>query len=281
MQRRDFIKIASPIFLLLANGEIVRANEQWVNEIAKPKVKLRFVVASDGHYGQPDTDYENYFSALVNRINEEHSKNPFAFGVINGDIIHDDKKHFQGAKAALDKLSMKYYVSQGNHDLVNAAEWESIWKMPVNLDFKIKKNSFLVGTTSNEKGTYLCPDLKWFEQKLEEHKKQENLFIFIHINPGKLSKFAVDCPPFFELLGKHKNVRAVFNGHDHDAQGIKTKNGVSYMFDAHFGGSWGTDYRGFRVVELLKDNTIVTYIMNPTVKINEEIIANKSLSAVS
>ena len=280
MQRRDFIKIASPIFVLLANGKIVSANERWVNEIAKPKVKLRFVVASDGHYGQPGTDYENYFSALVNRINEEHSKNPFLFGVINGDIIHDDKKHYPGAKAALDKLSMKYYVSQGNHDMVNATEWESIWKMPVNLDFKIKKNSFLVGTTSNEQGTYLCPDLKWFEQKLEEHKKQENLFIFIHINPGKLSKFAVDCPPFFELLGQHKNIRAVFNGHDHDAQGIVKKNDIPFMFDAHFGGNWGTDYRGFRVIELLKDNSIVTYIMNPTVKINEEIIANK-LSVVS
>ena len=280
MQRRDFIKIASPIFVLLANGKIVSANERWINEVAKPKVKLRFVVASDGHYGQPGTDYENYFSALVNRINEEHSRNPFAFGVINGDIIHDDKKHYPGAKAALDKLAMKYYVSQGNHDLVNAAEWESIWKMPVNLDFKIKKNSFLVGTTSNEKGTYLCPDLNWFEQKLEEHKKQDNLFIFIHINPGKLSKFAVDCPPFFELLGKHKNVRAVFNGHDHDAQGIVKKNDIPFMFDAHFGGNWGTEYRGFRVVELLKDNSIVTYIMNPTVKINEEIIS-KSLSVVS
>jgi len=280
MQRRDFIKIASPIFVLLANGKIVSANERWINEVAKPKVKLRFVVASDGHYGQPGTDYENYFSALVNRINEEHSKNSFAFGVINGDIIHDDKKHYPGAKAALDKLAMKYYVSQGNHDLVNAAEWESIWKMPVNLDFKIKKNSFLVGTTSNEKGTYLCPDLNWFEQKLEEHKKQDNLFIFIHINPGKLSKFAVDCPPFFELLGKHKNVRAVFNGHDHDAQGIVKKNDIPFMFDAHFGGNWGTEYRGFRVVELLKDNSIVTYIMNPTVKINEEIIS-KSLSVVS
>ncbi len=281
MHRRDFIKIASPIFVLLANGKIVSANERWVNEVAKSKVKLRFVVASDGHYGQPDTDYENYFSTLVSRINEEHNKNPFAFGVINGDIIHDDKKHFQGAKAALDKLAMKYYVSQGNHDMVNAIEWESIWKMPVNLDFSIKKNSFLVGTTSDEKGTYLCPDLKWFEQKLEEHKKQENLFIFLHINPGKQSRFAVDCPPFFELLGKHKNVRAVFNGHEHNEQGIKIKNDIPFMFDAHFGGNWGTDYRGFRVVELLKDKSIVTYIMNPTVKINEEIIANKSLSVVS
>jgi Icc protein len=90
----------------------------------------------------------------------------------------------------------------------------------------------------------------------------------------------VDCPPFFELMSKHKNVRAVFNGHEHNEQGIKLKNDIPFMFDAHFGGSWGTEYRGFRVVELLKDNSIVTYIMNPTVKINEEIIANK-LSVVS
>jgi len=71
------------------------------------------------------------------------------------------------------------------------------------------------------------------------------------------------------LLAKYKNVRAVFNGHDHDEEGIKMKNDIPFVFDAHFGGSWGTAYRGFRVVELLKDNTLRTYIMNPLEKINE------------
>ena len=31
---------------------------------------------------------------------------------------------------------------------------------------------------------------------MEEYKRQENVFIFIHINPGKLTKYAVDCPEF-------------------------------------------------------------------------------------
>lgn len=272
MKRKEFLSLSVPAVLLLANGRILKAHDYWLSEEHKRKVKLRFVVASDGHYGQPKTDYENYFATVVSKINEAHEKNPFAFCVINGDIIHDDKKHFPAAKKALDALHPKYYVSQGNHDHVTAEEWEAIWNMPVNLDFTIKKNSFLVATTSNEKGTYLCPDLKWVETKLQEHSKQDNIFIFIHINPGKLTKHAVDCPELFELFAKHKNIRSVFNGHDHDEEGIKMKDGIPFVFDAHFGGSWGTDYRGFRIVELMKDNSIVTYIMNPGEKINEATI---------
>lgn len=272
MKRKEFLHLSVPAFLLLVNGSIVKANNYFLSEEHRRKVKLRFVVASDGHYGQPKTDYENYFATVVTRINEEHKRNPFAFCVINGDIIHDDKKYFPAAKKALDALHPKYYVSQGNHDHVTAEEWEAVWSMPVNLDFTVKKNSFLIATTSNEKGTYLCPDIDWFSKKLEEHNQQENIFVFIHINPGKLTKHAVDCPELFSLFAKHKNIRAVFNGHDHDEEGIKIKDDIPFVFDAHFGGNWGTSYRGFRIVELMKDNSIVTYIMNPVEKINETTI---------
>jgi hypothetical protein len=269
MKRKEFLHLSVPAFLLLANGRVVQANNYWLSGEQKRKVRLRFVVASDGHYGQPNTDYENYFATLVSRINAEHKKNPFAFCVVNGDIIHDDKTHFPAAKKALDLLATKYYVSQGNHDHATAKEWEAIWQMPVNLDFTIKKNSFLVATTSNEQGTYLCPDINWMKQKLDEHQHQENIFVFIHINPGKLTKHAVDCPELFEVFAKHKNIRAVFNGHDHDEEGIKMRENVPFVFDAHFGGNWGTEYRGFRVVELMKDNSLVTYIMNPVEKIHK------------
>ncbi len=183
--------------------------------------------------------------------------------------MHDDKTHYPAVKKALDNFNVKYYVSQGNHDMVTAEEWEQVWNMPVNIDFKIKKNSVLIGTTSNKEGTYLPPNINWFAEKLEEHRNQKNIFIFIHINPGKLTKHAVDSPAFFELLAKYKNVRAIFNGHDHDEDNIKMKNDIPFIFDAHFGGNWGTAYRGFRIVELRKDNSLLTYILNPTDKINE------------
>ena len=268
MRRREFIKQASSAMLILSSGDIL----SFSGHPDKPgkKTVLRFAVASDGHYGQKDTEYEKYFSEIVEHINKGHEQNPFDFCVINGDIIHDDKKWFPEAKKALDKLAVKYYVSQGNHDHVTADEWQTTWNMPVNLDFSIKKSTVLIGTTSNESGTYLCPDLNWFTKKLEEHKKQKNIFIFIHINPGKQTKNAVDCPGFFDLLSKYKNVRAVFNGHDHDQDDVKTKNNVPFIFDAHFGGNWGTAYKGFRIVELKKDNSLFTYILNPSDKLNEQ-----------
>ena len=268
MLRRNFLKQSSAALLVLSSGKIIRLSDAYDGWISKKPV-LRFVVASDGHYGQKDTQYEQFFSDLTGKVNELHAEQPFDFCVVNGDIIHDDKKHFPGAKAALDKLTVKYYVSQGNHDHCTAEEWQQLWNMPVNIDFKIKKNSFLIGTTSNETGKYLPPDVKWFEQKLEEHKTQKNVFIFIHINPVKQTKHAVDSPEFDALLSKYKNVRAVFNGHDHDHDDIKMKDATPYIFDSHFGGNWGTDYRGFRVVELRKDNSLLTYILNPSEKLNE------------
>ncbi len=269
MRRRDFIKQASSALLVLSSGKIISVTDGY-EELMARKPLIRFAVASDGHYGQKDTDSAKNFADLVETINHNHQQKVFDFCVVNGDIIHDDKKWYSEAKMALDKLAVKYYVSQGNHDHVTTSEWEAIWNMPVNLDFSIKKNTILIGTTSDEKGTYLCPDLGWLSQKLEEHREQKNIFIFIHINPVKQTKNAVDCPEFFDLLSKYKNVRAVFNGHDHDEDNIKMKNNIPFIFDAHFGGNWGTDYKGFRVVELRKDNSLLTYILNPLDKLNEQ-----------
>jgi hypothetical protein len=269
MLRRKFLKQSSAALLVLGSGKIIRLSDSYEEWLRKKPV-LRFAVASDGHYGQKDTEYEKYFLELTDNINSLHEERPFHFCVINGDIIHDNKKWFPDAKKALDKLAAKYYVSQGNHDHYTADAWQQLWGMPVNLDFSIKKNTILIGTTSNEQGTYLPPDINWFEQKLEEHKEQKNIFIFIHINPVKQTKYAVESKEFEELLLKYKNVKAVFNGHDHDMDDIKMKNDVPFIFDAHFGGNWGTSYRGFRIVELRKDNSLLTYILNPTEKMNEQ-----------
>lgn len=268
MKRKEFIRRALPAFLLLANGKIVKAHDYWLTAERKKQIRLRFAIASDGHYGEEGTDYERYFSAIVSALNREHQRHPLAFTVINGDISHDNKNYLPPAKTALDQLSARYYVSKGNHDKVTPEEWESIWGMPVNLDFTIGKNAFLVGTSSDEKGTYQCPDLRWLGAKLEEHKDR-NVFIFIHINPAGMTNNAVNCEELFELFENYKNIKAVFNGHDHDQEGIKVRNNIPFIFDAHFGGSWGTSYHGFRVVEIMKDNSIFTYIMDPDKIINK------------
>ncbi len=51
--------------------------------------KLRFAIVSDGHYGQPGTEYKLYHEHIVQWLNESHDKNPLHFVVVNGDLVHD------------------------------------------------------------------------------------------------------------------------------------------------------------------------------------------------
>jgi hypothetical protein len=233
------------------------------------KVAFRFVVASDGHYGEPKTEYELFHRNLVEHITSFHHASPVNFCVINGDIIHDQKSFLPEAKAHLDKLPVDYYVTKGNHDKVSEEYWEEIWSMPVNHEVKIGADVLLLANTSNENGDFLSPDLTWLKGKLDSNKSARNIFLFLHIPQAKWNGGSVDTPAFFELLKAYKNVRGVFHGHEHDQDNVKVVDHIPFMWDSHIGGSWGTSYKGFRVVELTKDNQIMTYVMNPLKKINQ------------
>jgi hypothetical protein len=268
ISRRKFIKDVSSASLLLWGGSILNITSAEAEALSK-KSTLRFIVASDGHYGQAGTEFDSFQESLIKHTTAFHSSNPLDFCVINGDIIHDGPDFLPPAKDHLDKLPVKYYVTKGNHDLVSDDHWKEFWGMPVNHDVVVNNNGLLFATTSNEKGEYLSPDLAWMKSALEKHSKRKNIFVFIHIPQAKWTKNGIETPAFFELIKQHKNVRAVFHGHEHDQDNVKMVDKVPYMFDSHVGGSWGTSYRGFRVVELLKDNSIVTYILNPTEKLNQ------------
>ena len=268
LSRRSFIARISSACLVMLGGSVVKLSGKEAADLRK-KANLRFVVASDGHFGEQNTTFDTYYQSLVENITSYHQKNAVEFCVINGDIIHDKDEFLIPAKNHLDKLPVKYYVTKGNHDRVSDAHWEKVWGMPVNHEVRLKKNTFLLATTSNEQGEYLSPDLNWMAERLNESRSQENVFVFIHIPQAKWTKHAIETPAFIELLEKYKNVRAVFHGHEHAEDGVRMWNSIPCMFDSHFGGSWGTSYRGFRVVEMVGKNSFLTYIMNPTEKINK------------
>jgi len=264
MHRRNFIRAISGSLLLLSNGSIVRAGS-----LADKKVVFRFVVASDGHYGEEQTDFINYYKNIVQSINAFHSDNPLNAVVINGDIIHNIPSFLPDAAQELKQLQVPFYVTRGNHDRVPADVWQSTWNMPLNHSVVIQDQVFLLGDTSNEQGKYLTPNMDFFSRHLKEYKSAKNIFIFLHITPVKWTENAVDGTDFQKLILQHNNIRAVFNGHDHDQDNVKMLGKIPFLFDGHFGGSWGTDYQGFRVVELLEDNSIHSFIMNPSVKLND------------
>ncbi len=266
--RREFIKGASSASLVLLGGSVISLSAADVLSLQK-EVTFRFVVASDGHYGEPKTEYGLFHDDLVRNISNFHNANALDFCVINGDIIHDEKSYLTEAKSYLDRLPVKYYVTRGNHDKVSDDYWREVWSMPVNHEVHLDPDVILLANTSNEQGDFLSPDLEWLKAKLQANTKARNIFLFLHIPQAKWRGGALAKPAFFKLLKAHRNVRGVFHGHEHDKDSVKMVYNIPFMWDSHFGGSWGTSYKGFRVVELTKDNEVMTYIMNPLKKINE------------
>lgn len=228
------------------------------------KLALRFIVASDGHYGQPGTDYKAFHTDLISWINQEKVQKGVDFTVINGDLIHDDPTLMYDIKSTLENLRVPFYVTRGNHDRVGLDVWQSTWGYPTNHSFAKGEYAFILGDTSNEKGEYLCPDINFLRSEIAKYSTAKGIYIFLHITPEKWTDNAVDCKEVTDLFAKTPNVKAIFHGHDHDQDGQKTLNKKPYFFDGHFGGSWGTTYKGYRVVEIYQDETWQTYQYNPT-----------------
>ena len=268
ISRRHFVKNISFASAFFMGGGFQSLSSQDVDAL-KDQVKMRFAVASDAHYGQPDTPYEAMMDTIIEKINLFHGSNHLDFCVMNGDIVHDEKSFLAQAKQKIDGLKVPYFVTRGNHDKCSSDYWEQVWNMPLNHQKVVKNSLVLLGDTSNEQGTYVSPDLAWLEVQLEANKKRKNIFLFLHIPQAKWTKNGIETPAFFELIKKYSNIRAVFHGHEHDQDGVQMIGKLPFLFDSHIGGSWGTPHKGFRVVELLNSGTVITYLMDPTVKKNE------------
>ena len=76
--RRLFIRQISLASALLLSGKITDVSADEVYGL-KSKVKLRFVVASDFHYGQPDTAFEEMTDKVINQINLFNKTNKLNF----------------------------------------------------------------------------------------------------------------------------------------------------------------------------------------------------------
>ncbi|MBD1423057.1 MULTISPECIES: metallophosphoesterase family protein [Sphingobacterium] len=257
MNRRQFLYAVGATSIFLACG---KGNDTDILPDEEEEVLFRFAIASDLHYGEMNTDYAMHTRNFVSAFRSFHKTNPCAFLVLNGDIIHDDPRFLPEAYDALKDVHEKLYVTQGNHDRVSDSVWLDTWKQAVNSDFTIDDMAFIFGTTSDVFGSLKCPDLDFLRTSLEKYKNKKHVFIFWHIHPHSPSMGCTENVK--EVLKDYTNVRAVFNGHDHNEEGIRNIEKIPYMFDGRLGGSWGSFDRNFRIIEITKSE-IITYLMTP------------------
>ena len=258
-------------FLISSLGAIVAACGRPAQKSQQP---LRFAVASDGHYGQPNTSFGQYFDALVTNLQREKAANGLDFCVINGDLFHDNVAFLPEVKKQFDRFGFPYYVTRGNHDHTTPAQWRETWGYDLNHVVEMGENAIILGDTSNEKGEYVCPDLVWIEKQLVQLKDKKQIFMFLHICSKDWSQHGTECRDFEQMLLKYANVKATFHGHDHAVDEAKMGNYKPALFDGHFGGSWGVNYRGYRIVEAKLDGSSYTYQFNPETqaKVNERVL---------
>jgi predicted MPP superfamily phosphohydrolase len=131
--RRFFVKNGIAGIVLAGVSPVVAAltpADQHALPKAEQKLKLRFAIASDGHYGQPGTDYKTDHANMVKWLNEAHSSNPLDFVIINGDLVNDRPDLLSEVKKDyFDHLNVPFYAVPGNHDHADTATWKSVLVM--------------------------------------------------------------------------------------------------------------------------------------------------------
>src|SRR5262245_42227186 len=136
ISRRRFLRVGlNSAFVLTAGNVLQPLGENFLIDSSRGKRVCRFAIASDGHYGKPDTQYEKLHSQMVQWINAEKTKQGVDFTVINGDLFHDDVSFLEPVKKSWDSLTMPYYVSHGNHDKTEEAHWKTVWNSPWHFSF--------------------------------------------------------------------------------------------------------------------------------------------------
>jgi 3',5'-cyclic-AMP phosphodiesterase len=230
---------------------------------ARQVFKVRFAVASDGHYGQPGTDFERFHGEIVDWLNDEALAKGLDFVIFNGDVIHDEPALLPHLKERYARLQIPYFVNRGNHDRVAPAVWTDTWGYSENHSFERGDYAFVLASTSNQEGEYRSPDVVWLRSQIHAFKEKKGIFAFLHIAQVKFTRHAIARPEAAALLEQTANLLAVFHGHDHDIDNVIYSNGRAHFFDGHMGGSWGTNYRGYRIVEVLENGTVRTCQRNP------------------
>lgn len=224
--------------------------------------KFRFLVASDGHYGEPGVSYRSNYLNFTDWVKKEKEQKGLDLFVFNGDLVHDRPDYLEEVKSYFDSTGVDYLVVRGNHDTISEQKWTNLFGQEIDFTYHIGPIAFLSCRTSDDQGKYLCADRNWLANEFKKNSAYRFLFLFLHISQGGWTEHGIHCQEVIDLLDNHPQITAVFHGHDHQEFHLRRSLNTVYFFDGYIGASWGGDTIGYRIVEM-DDDRILTYQKDP------------------
>ena len=101
ISRRKFLKLGlNSAFIITTGNVLLPLGKEFFLDAPADRLVCRFAIASDGHYGQRETQYEKLHDRMIQWINAEKNERGIDFTVINGDLFHNDVSFLAPSKAA-------------------------------------------------------------------------------------------------------------------------------------------------------------------------------------
>ncbi|MGB9597661.1 MAG: metallophosphoesterase family protein, partial [Candidatus Poribacteria bacterium] len=227
------------ILLLLFSISLFNVEAQDIKSIKPPIEKNAFKIAIFGDRTGGDPEGLKYLDQAIYEINQLRPD----FVIHIGDMVQGytrDQSEWLRQKdeflSYMNKLSMPYYLTAGNHDVFNPFRdpkdrtFEELYKKhlsPINYSFDYKNSHFVIMYTDEamtSKPIISEDQLTWLRSDLERSNKK-NVFIFMHKPIWSYENSNWD--KFHEII-KAFPVKAVFAGHFHAYHKGMNKDGIQY-----------------------------------------------------
>lgn len=216
---------------------------------------------------------------VINKISNDIKKISPDLIVITGDISQDySLNSYKLAKKSLESLPYPIAATMGNHDEYNA--FSQIFGEPNKIINKISDGSnwqtiILNSNWPNHvEGQLSKNTLDFLKKGLEKNPDQPTIiFLHHHVIPVE-SKWVnkvilTNSEDFFDIIDKHKNIKAVACGHVHQ-ETATSRNNVIFLSTPSTGYQFKTkkdDFKfdtimpGYRWINLHEDGTIQTQVL--------------------
>ena len=183
-------------------------NQGSIQASAK-SVDFKIAVISDTH------DYYDGLEKQVRYINK-HSEE-YDFVIVTGDMSNVGLvSEFEQTKRRLDRLTIPYITTIGNHDLL--IDGQTVYSRMFGKDtyaFEYKNTKFVLFNNNNWESSSNIPDLGWVESELVSNSKP-HLILLSHVAPDDRDRFTNSQIHEWKELVNRYGVNYYINGHDHN-----------------------------------------------------------------